>query len=148
MNQESITIGQALKTAKLGGKLWPSCKVGPFTFKLANKHLPHAVTYVTHTATKGFLGTIYEDGEIYCQRQYYDSMALAKTYWLDMNNSIKIHGQQTGTCCFCGRQLINGLSVATMIGPICAENYGIDRVSLVPEDQRAQFEPAPSMSDL
>jgi Family of unknown function (DUF6011) len=133
MNQESITIGQALKTAKLAGNLWPSCKVGPFTFKLANKLWPQqVVTYVTDSISREYLGKIMEDGKVYCYPNLADSMALAKTYWLDVVASIKIQGQQTGSCCFCGRQLLNGLSVATMIGPICAEKYGIAREQLAP----------------
>ena len=35
-----------------------------------------------------------------------------------------IHGQQTGTCCCCGRELTAESSINAMIGPICAEKYG------------------------
>lgn len=35
-----------------------------------------------------------------------------------------VHGQQTGTCCCCGRELTAESSINAMIGPICAERYG------------------------
>jgi hypothetical protein len=36
-----------------------------------------------------------------------------------------LHGQRTGTCCFCGRPLVEKASVYYGYGPICAENFGL-----------------------
>lgn len=36
----------------------------------------------------------------------------------------KLHGQKTGECCCCGRELTNPSSIAAGIGPVCAENWG------------------------
>lgn len=35
------------------------------------------------------------------------------------------HGQRTGNCCFCGRDLMDYRSVDAGYGPICAENWGL-----------------------
>jgi hypothetical protein len=37
----------------------------------------------------------------------------------------KLYGQATGCCCFCGRELTNGASIAAGYGPICAEGFGL-----------------------
>ena len=37
----------------------------------------------------------------------------------------KIHGQQFGTCCFCGRELTEKASIFYGYGPICADNFGL-----------------------
>lgn len=37
-----------------------------------------------------------------------------------------IYGRRTGSCCFCGRHLEDGRSVAMGYGPICAEKFGLD----------------------
>ena len=34
------------------------------------------------------------------------------------------YGRRTGTCCMCGRELTNGVSIEAGIGPICAEKLG------------------------
>tara|TARA_Y100000310_G_scaffold322425_1_gene381475 strand:- start:1383 stop:2156 length:774 start_codon:yes stop_codon:yes gene_type:complete len=35
------------------------------------------------------------------------------------------YGRRTGSCCFCGRELTDGRSVAVGYGPICAPRYGL-----------------------
>lgn len=37
----------------------------------------------------------------------------------------RAYGRATGQCCFCGRELTDGRSVAMGYGPICAEHYGL-----------------------
>jgi hypothetical protein len=36
-----------------------------------------------------------------------------------------VHGQKTGTCCFCGLELTNRVSMFHGYGPICADRYGL-----------------------
>lgn len=36
----------------------------------------------------------------------------------------KVYGKETGTCCCCGAELTDPVSIANGIGPICAGNYG------------------------
>lgn len=36
----------------------------------------------------------------------------------------KVYGKKTGSCCCCGAELTDPVSIANGIGPICAENYG------------------------
>lgn len=36
-----------------------------------------------------------------------------------------IYGRKTGSCCFCGRGLEDGRSVAVGYGPVCAEKFGL-----------------------
>lgn len=51
-----------------------------------------------------------------------------------------IYGRRTGSCCFCGRGLEDGRSVAVGYGPICAEKFwlpwGEDRAETVRVDLR------------
>jgi hypothetical protein len=44
---------------------------------------------------------------------------------LDPTRAAKVHGQRTGTCACCGRELTNSLSIQMGIGPICAERFGL-----------------------
>lgn len=44
---------------------------------------------------------------------------------LNCEESLKDYGQKTGSCCICGRPLVNKTSVKYMIGPICAEKTGM-----------------------
>lgn len=37
----------------------------------------------------------------------------------------KLHGQETGSCACCGRELTNKASIQLGIGPICAEKFGL-----------------------
>jgi len=43
----------------------------------------------------------------------------------DPLNAFKVHGQVTGNCSCCGRELTNSDSIALGIGPICAEKWGL-----------------------
>jgi hypothetical protein len=36
----------------------------------------------------------------------------------------RLHGQRTGSCSCCGRELTNAESIALGIGPICRERFG------------------------
>lgn len=36
------------------------------------------------------------------------------------------YGHAVGSCCFCGRELTDGRSVAMGYGPVCAEHYGLE----------------------
>ena len=49
----------------------------------------------------------------------------------------KLHGQKYGSCCFCGRELIEKASVFYGYGPICAENFGLphDLPSTLPQTE-------------
>lgn len=38
----------------------------------------------------------------------------------------RVYGTRYGTCCFCGRHLEDGRSVAMGYGPVCADNFGLE----------------------
>lgn len=39
--------------------------------------------------------------------------------------AMKVQGQRTGSCCMCGRELTNAVSIARGIGPICGAKFGL-----------------------
>lgn len=44
----------------------------------------------------------------------------------NLEEELQAYGMRTGECSCCGRELTNPTSIALGIGPICADNYGIN----------------------
>jgi hypothetical protein len=51
--------------------------------------------------------------------------ALLVAFGADPAGHAKLHGQLTGCCCYCGRELTTKESVGAGYGPICAEKFGL-----------------------
>lgn len=54
---------------------------------------------------------------------------LSKVSEAQLKEIASIIGQRTGTCCICSRELTHPVSVASGIGPVCADRWGIDRLA-------------------
>ena len=54
-----------------------------------------------------------------------DTAALLLEIAKNPGAAARMYGKKTGTCCCCGRELTDPVSVANGIGPICAENWGL-----------------------
>lgn len=54
----------------------------------------------------------------------------------DPIKAAKISGKQTGSCCFCGRELTDARSVTHSYGPICAEHWGLPWDDLTKEEMK------------
>jgi len=52
-------------------------------------------------------------------------LAEVVAFFKDPVGSAKLHGTQTGSCCFCGRELTTKESVAVGYGPVCADKFGL-----------------------
>lgn len=51
--------------------------------------------------------------------------ALIEKVYYEPEINLAIAGKKYGSCCFCGRELIEKASVYWGYGPICAENFGL-----------------------
>ena len=122
------TIKDHLMFAKNKGLKFPKLMFGGFKFTLAkDKSVNAGAVYVKQQMLAG--ADIYV-GKIIDNRYYpapHTPMSVIDAVVVIRDNPIAaatVHGQQTGTCCCCGRALTAAESINKMIGPICAEKYG------------------------
>lgn len=76
-----------------------------------------------------YFGSVDSNGQFQTGRDKAPAEVLAylKAFNQDAAAQAKAYGQKTGNCCFCGLELREALSIATGVGPICAERFGVDR---------------------
>lgn len=55
----------------------------------------------------------------------------------DPIKAAKLSGKQTGSCCFCGRELTDARSVIHGYGPVCAANWNLPWDDLTSEQKKA-----------
>ena len=117
------TIKDHLMFAKNKGLKFPKLMFGGFKFTLAgdSSKNPGAV-YVKTAADGSYRGKIVNN-QFYGMFGTIDYAAI-NAVLKDPIAAATVHGQQTGTCCCCGRELTAAESINKMIGPICAEKYG------------------------
>ena len=68
-----------------------------------------------------------------CKARFLRRMEIVLAGGLDA--ALRDYGLSTGTCGCCGRQLTEGLSVKSGVGPVCATRYNIDRDAIVAENE-------------
>lgn len=97
-------------------------------------------------AQRAFLGRVRRDGtwapSTNLSRLGVDAdalLALLARLAADPKAVAQEHGRLTGQCSFCQRALSDDRSVAMGIGPICAEKWGIERISA--DEARAALAP-------
>ncbi len=72
-----------------------------------------------------YLGKLLPDGQFYKSREFTDAhQAVLDQIGEDPLKAAQVHGQQTGSCSCCGRELTNAESIELGIGPICREKWG------------------------
>jgi len=121
----SKTIKEHLLFAQSKGVKYPRLVFGNYKFTLAPLTGKNAgAVYVKSKNGGNYLGKI-------IGLKYYPSLDARPDIWEQIEQFVAnpleaatIHGQQTGTCCCCGRELTAESSINAMIGPICAERYG------------------------
>jgi len=74
---------------------------------------------------KIYHGFIDLDGGFFPRTEDKDVHDLLGTFDSDPAATASAYGRRTGRCCFCGRELTDGRSVAVGYGPICAPRYGL-----------------------
>lgn len=123
---EPKTIKDHLLHAKNKGLKFPRLVFGDYKFTLAPDTGRNAgAVYVKHRVggTDVYLGKVIAN-------DFYSPFASPKDFsaiTMILHRPIAaatLHGQKTGTCCCCGRELTAEESINKMIGPICAEKYG------------------------
>lgn len=115
-----------MKTAMSNGIKSPKLRLGSYKF---SKAVAKQVIWVTDQRPYGentYYGFIKIDEDA-----FYPARTTAKEIVQEIQSIIdnpglaaKVYGQKTGTCCCCGRTLVNKESIRLMIGPICLEKYG------------------------
>ena len=118
-------INDLFDTAKGNGLKKPRLVFGLLRLSLAPLNGANAgCIYVKDQGE--YAGKITAEGKFFAIRSAREGIAetlaeIAK----DPVQAFKVHGQVTGNCSCCGRELTNADSIALGIGPICAENWGL-----------------------
>jgi hypothetical protein len=118
-------INGLFDTAKGNGLKKPRLVCGSLRLSLAPLNGANAgCTYVKDQGE--YAGKITAEGKFFAVRTARAEIAgelqeIAK----DPLNAFKVHGQVTGSCSCCGRELTNKDSIALGIGPICADKWGL-----------------------
>lgn len=109
----------------------PALRLSVYKFKLASDegHNKGAIWVTSSRRDAGgeafFFGKI-KDGVFYpsenCIKEDYESI---KQTAENPFEEATLFGKRTGMCCVCGRKLTNEESINKMIGPICAERFGL-----------------------
>ena len=121
---DASKIVTAIQNGRASGLKWVCLRFDGLTIYEAKKHL--GVLYVK--AGRGeagvYLGKISDDRFI--PSRECDAATIAKVVLIasDPANAARVYGLQTGTCCCCGRELTDPVSVAAGIGPICGSRFG------------------------
>lgn len=115
----------AFDAAKTSGLKYPKFIVGSFVFSLAGAASRNAGhVYVKRQGT--YIGKISATGDFHASgdataQDHIDLADICR----DPLAAAVAHGQKTGRCSCCGRELTKGESVERGIGPICAEKWGL-----------------------
>ncbi len=76
-----------------------------------------------------FYGRIMQDGKFQPNARAMDHVEevalFLMNFCMDPHAVAHAHGQKTGNCCFCAKDLTDKRSVAAGYGPVCAEHYGL-----------------------
>jgi hypothetical protein len=128
---DDINLYGILTKAKENGVHKPAIRLGSYKFKMASEEgRAKGSIWVTSQRREEngealFFGKI-RDGIFYpsnkCLKEDYEDIrdVVANPF-----GEATAFGQRTGRCCVCGRVLTKGESIDKMIGPICAERFGL-----------------------
>jgi hypothetical protein len=86
---------------------------------------PGCIAVFLDGAERGFRGTITTDGELRSRDAQPGMVAALRRFACDPVSAAKLYGTETGSCCFCARDLTDPQSVAVGYGPICADKWGL-----------------------
>jgi len=122
-----VSLGAALLKAKASGLKRPAIIFAAVTFKLAkdggaNTGSIYASSGKAYAST--YFGKISQAGTFQPARDCTPEIkATIAAICADPLGQIVAHGQKTGNCACCGRELTDADSVARGIGPVCFERY-------------------------
>lgn len=130
-------LQQLFKTAMENKIAKPTFRLGEFKFSKAAKG---PLIYVTDHGPYGnnrYFGKMMLDtGEFFpVYSTTKEELAAILAVAENPAAGAKAYGRKTGTCCICGRALINKDSVRLMIGPICLEKVGFSFQDLIDDQE-------------
>jgi hypothetical protein len=120
-----------LAAAAAHGLLRPMIRVGQMRLSLPGPTSQYAGRPVVFVRNAGTYAGRIEAGRFIAARgaeptdTRYTVAALTNVLIGDVVNNLAAIGRQTGSCCFCGRELTDARSVTVGYGPICAGHYGL-----------------------
>jgi hypothetical protein len=122
-----VSLGAALLKAKASGLKRPAIIFPAVTFKLAKDGGANTGSlYASSGKAYGsaYFGKINQAGDFSPARDCTPEIRAAiLAICADPLGQIVAHGQKTGNCACCGRELTDAESVARGIGPVCFERY-------------------------
>lgn len=113
-------------TARASGLKNPALVFDGVCFKLAKKY-PGSL-YVTESKAYGsdFYGRVDANGKLDPTRAVSaEKLAQIVAIGADPIAQAVAYGKKTGTCCCCGAELTNAVSIEYGIGPVCRERWGM-----------------------
>ena len=86
---------------------------------------PGSLAVFEDKAERGFRGTITAEGRYTYREAKPETVEALRRFACDPVSAAKLYGSETGSCCFCARDLTDPQSVAVGYGPICADKWGL-----------------------
>lgn len=109
----------------------PAIRLGVYKFKFASEEGRNAGSIWVTSSRRGQDGQAFFFGKIR-EGFFYPSEACIKEDFEHIKEVVEnpfeeatMFGKRTGMCCVCGRKLTKAESIDKMIGPICAERFGL-----------------------
>lgn len=126
-----------MKTAISNGIKTPKLRLGNYKFSKAGSLDCIWVTDQKPYGSNNYYGLIEIDTGVFKPTAHLDKTIEKEIVDImyEPAAAAKVFGQKTGTCCCCGRLLVNKTSVKLMIGPICLEKYGFSPTDLIDTEE-------------
>jgi len=118
-------IEVAFNNAKEAGVKYPKLRLDTFVFSPAGENSKNAgAIYIKNKEDGVYLGKV-AGGRLFTSRDCTTEAAeRIVAVSSDPKQAAVAYGMKFGACSICGRALTDSDSIARVIGPICAENYG------------------------
>lgn len=113
-------IAAAFASALAAGIKRPKMRIGIFEFVTKpSTSTPRTI----HVTRKGLMAGRIVDGEYIGPETW---RAALSELCADLRKAVVAHGNATGECSCCGRELSDPVSVRLGIGPVCADRWGFN----------------------
>lgn len=121
----AVSLLAAFQRAHDAGLKRLNLTIGAVSFSRAPDHGKNpGCLYMKDRNTGAYLGAIERTGALRTMREFTAShQSTLEGIGSDALAAAKLHGQQTGECSCCGRELTDPESIAAGIGPICASKW-------------------------
>ena len=115
----------AFTKAQDSGLKSPRLRITGLTFSLAGINSVNSGCLYVKNKDRLYLGKITRDGEYFASHDAdKEQRSLVSKVGANPLEQAVAHGQQTGNCACCGRELTKQESIDRGIGPVCASKWG------------------------